>query len=459
MIGRSDSSARRWREALRGFSPLHYYYRHAGEEGALTEKPQELVAVVVDHTERLIALDATPPLSPPWPSRAEQLDWKPLFAFAGLDLGDFQEVPPRLVPGVGYDRRAAWEGPFPGDPGLRVRVEAASLGGRLASFRALHASAVEGVAVGGFQRRMALGHQIEALLLMLPFVPALWLALRHLRLGRVDRQGSQRLALAFLVSGFAAQLLRGAPFIAIDRGTLTAPALGEVLVIAGFAWLLYMAVEPYVRRRWPRTLVGWARLVGGRLGDPVVGRDALLGVLVGATACVLLAGIRLPAIAVVMPPLPPFMPNGDALASSAGLVAEILLHGLKAVAFGLTVLVALVVLRSLVRSEALAVAIALLLVLIPHAIYVMHQPLAFIAVHFLVFFPSTVLIRRAGLLAFVIFYFSYSVLVDLAGSADPTTWTGRHGLVAVGLLAALAAFGLYTSLGRRLSPPSLATVG
>jgi serine/threonine-protein kinase len=462
-IGRNDSSARRWDEALRGFSPLNYYYRHVGEKGALkdalVERPQALAAVVVDHAERLIALDAAPALSPPWPSPAGQVDWRPLFVFAGLDAEAFHEIPPRLAPGVDYDRRIAWEGPFPGDPGLRVHVEAASIGGRLASFRALHASAVEGVAGGGFERRMALGQQVEALLLLLPFVPAVWLALRHLRLGRVDRQGSLRLAVAFLASGLAAQLLRGAPLVRIERGALTAPALGEVLLIGGFAWLLYMAAEPYVRRRWPRALVGWARLVGGRFFDPVVGRDVLLGVLAGAASCVLLAVIRLPAIAVVMPPLPPFMPNGDALASRAGLLAEMLLHGMKAVAFGLTVLVALVVLRSLVRSERLAVAIALLAVLIPHVIYVVHQPLAFIAVHFLVFFPSTVLIRRAGLLAFVVFYFSYSVLVDLAGSADPTTWTGRHGLGAIVLLGLLAVFGLYASLGRRLSPLRPATLG
>ena len=175
-------------------------------------------------------------------------------------LAAFHEVPPRLVPGVDYDRRIAWEGPIPGDPGLLVHVEAASLAGRLTSFRALDASAVEGVAGGGFEKRMALGQQVEALLLLLPFLPAVWLALRYFRLGRVDRQGSLRLAVTFLALGLAAQLLRGTPLVRIEQGALRAPALGEVLVIGGFAWLLYMAAEPYVRRRWPRTLVGWARL-------------------------------------------------------------------------------------------------------------------------------------------------------------------------------------------------------
>jgi hypothetical protein len=459
-IGRSDSSARRWDAALRGFSPLNYYFRHVSGRGelkdALIERPQALVSVVVDHTERLIALDASPALSPPWLSRAGQADWRPLFGLAGLDADAFHEVAPRLVPEVDHDRRIAWEGPFPADPGLTVHVEAALLGGRLAFFRALHASAVESVAGGGFEKRMALGQQLEALLLLLPFLPAVWLAFRYFRLGRVDRQGSLRLAVAFLGLGLAAQLLRGAPLVRIERGALMAPALGEVVVTSGFAWLLYMAAEPYVRRRWPRTLVGWARLVGGRFVDPVVGRDALLGVLVGAGACLLLAVIRLPAISIVMPPLPPFMPIGDALNSRADLVAEILTDVMKAVAFGLTVLVALVVLRSLVRSETLAVTIALLLVLIPHVLYVAHQPVTFIVAHFLIFFPTTLLIRRAGLLAFIVFYFSFRLLVDLAGSADPTIWTGRHGLGAIMLLGLLAAFGLYASLGQRFRRPRFA---
>jgi serine/threonine-protein kinase len=306
---------------------------------------------------------------------------------------------------------------------------------------------------------MSLGQHVEALLLLLPLLPAVWLASRHLRSGRGDRQGSQRLALAFLALGLVAQLLRGVPLVQLEQGALKAPGLGEVLLVGGFAWVLYLAAEPYVRRRWPRTLVGWARLVGGRFRDPLVGRDLLLGVLLGGGTCVLLAVIRLPAIGFVMPPLPPFMPDGAALASIPALLAELLEHGMEAVAFSLAVLVALVVLRSLVRSERLAVVLALLAVLIPHSLYVMHQPLAFILVHFLVFFPSTVLIRRAGLLAFATFYFTYTVLVSLVGDANPARWTGRSGLVPMLLLLSLAAFGLFSSLEGRLERRRATTLG
>lgn len=35
-------------------------------------------------------------------------------------------------------------------------------------------------------------------------------------------------------------------------------------------WVTYMAIEPYVRRVWPRMLVGLVRLLSGRLRDPAV---------------------------------------------------------------------------------------------------------------------------------------------------------------------------------------------
>jgi hypothetical protein len=37
-----------------------------------------------------------------------------------------------------------------------------------------------------------------------------------------------------------------------------------------------MAIEPWVRRRWPKSILG--RLLAGSWRDPVVGRDVLLGV-------------------------------------------------------------------------------------------------------------------------------------------------------------------------------------
>ena len=48
-------------------------------------------------------------------------------------------------------------------------------------------------------------------------------------------------------------------------------------VLRGALWLLYLALEPYVRKFWPTDLVSWSRLLAGNVADPQVGRDVLLG--------------------------------------------------------------------------------------------------------------------------------------------------------------------------------------
>jgi serine/threonine-protein kinase len=60
--------------------------------------------------------------------------------------------------------------------------------------------------------------------------------------------------------------------------------LVEICTAAAFAlfsWAVYLAAEPFARRYWPQTLIGWTRVLGGRFRDGIVGRDLLIG---GATA-------------------------------------------------------------------------------------------------------------------------------------------------------------------------------
>ncbi len=57
--------------------------------------------------------------------------------------------------------------------------------------------------------------------------------------------------------------------------------LGLALALGGMTALIYLALEPYVRRFGPRNLISWTRLFMGRLGDPLVGRDVLMGAVAG----------------------------------------------------------------------------------------------------------------------------------------------------------------------------------
>ena len=58
--------------------------------------------------------------------------------------------------------------------------------------------------------------------------------------------------------------------------------LASALFGAAFVWLLYSALEPFVRRHWPQRIISWSRLLAADWRDPLVGRDVLIGALVGS---------------------------------------------------------------------------------------------------------------------------------------------------------------------------------
>ena len=51
---------------------------------------------------------------------------------------------------------------------------------------------------------------------------------------------------------------------------------------AALNWVVYVALEPWVRRKWPRTMISWSRLTSRGVRDPLVGRDLLYGTLLGS---------------------------------------------------------------------------------------------------------------------------------------------------------------------------------
>jgi hypothetical protein len=76
----------------------------------------------------------------------------------------------------------------------------------------------------------------------------------------------------------------------------------------------YLAIEPAIRRRWPWRITAWNRLLDGRLRDPMVGRDLLIGMAFGAAVLLVYRAERLAAEWAGVPPRPPIMGAGpDAL--------------------------------------------------------------------------------------------------------------------------------------------------
>jgi hypothetical protein len=135
------------------------------------------------------------------------------------------------------------------------------------------------------------------------------LAIRNLRRGRADVRGAGRLGLAILAVTMGAWLFGGHHRTFLEASQLYL-VLGGGGMLALLFGLSYLAMEPAVRRRWPWRLTAWNRLLEGRLGDPMVGRDLLIGLALGAVAMLISRAARMSAEWIGVPPPAPLTGTG-----------------------------------------------------------------------------------------------------------------------------------------------------
>ncbi|HSR69882.1 MAG TPA: serine/threonine-protein kinase [Acidobacteriota bacterium] len=252
-----------------------------------------MVLVLLDPKARLFWVDAVPPSQLDADSQAPPFDWSLAFNAAGLRWEDFHPTQPRLNPPVNVDQHLRWSGPSPFDAEMEISVEAASFQGQLVFFRvqgpwnesSRQASSSSGPS-SRFRDTLLL---IFSTLLNLGAIIGGALLVRHnLRLGRGDRQGALRIALCIFTGRLLASML-----IADHTADLNAEwgilgsAAALALLTAALSWFIYIGIEPFARRYWPHSLISWNRLLRGRLRDPLVGRDLLLGCLTASFAVAL----------------------------------------------------------------------------------------------------------------------------------------------------------------------------
>ena len=294
-IDEHDRSPARWRALASSQPPaLLFWHRQSPRRlmpigGANIVTPLNppptrsgMVSLTLDRTGRLVSLLAVPvPIdtsqrAPNASVPVSAVDWTALFAEAGLPIAQFSPVEPRLTPPIFADERAAWEGAYPDRPDVPIRIEAAAVQGRPVYFdiiapwtRPRNEDLIQGNTSG---ERVAL--YMRTAVSPVAIITALLLALRNLRLGRGDRRGALRLSMFLLAAGTASNVLETGDLSVLTRGP------GLVFFVPAFAWLLYIALEPHMRRVWPETIIGWSRLLAGSFRDPLVGRDVLVAVLV-----------------------------------------------------------------------------------------------------------------------------------------------------------------------------------
>ena len=377
-LKKRDQGANRW-QGLSGMKTplLRFWYRTSPDIMAPTaffgdaagsgmpvreEDPPRIVPgmtyLQMDTAGHLLYLDVEPPIgvgdrpaSPP--------DWPALFREAGLDLSAFTVTAPQWVSRSASDANAAWVGPGADDTGAELRVEAAAFRGRPVFFRLRGPwqPVPTGVTVSPTVQISGWEWLPLALIMAIP-AGALILAVRNLRLGRTDTRGATRLSIAVGGICLAASAL-GTDFKA------TVPELPIALVswavfVGLVSWTFYAAVEPYVRRSWPQMLISWSRLIEGRWRDPLVGRDLLAGSAIGALIGLSEKGIT--ALSHWRGRLPPL--EYGSYGTWPGLhleAARILGVPPRAIWIALAIIVMLVVLRLLLRSERAAAVMAFVL--------------------------------------------------------------------------------------------------
>jgi serine/threonine-protein kinase len=216
------------------------------------------------------------------------------------------------------------------------------------------------------------------------------------------------------------------------------------LFFAGVCWLLYVALEPLIRRRWPDSLIAWTRLLSGRLSDPLVGRVLLAGALLGVFEAVSLEVLQLARRAIeATPPIPPF-PWDDTLRGPRA-VAGHLFNPAIAMFFALAPALLFFLLRAVLRKEWLAAAAFVLIQAVPSFLV---GGLISGAFSLVIAAAEIFVFLRFGLLAWLfVNYFSH--MLELPLTTDSSAWYAGTSLFVLLVLAAIAVYGFRIALAGR----------
>ena len=240
-----------------------------------------MTLTILDTSGRLLWFLAVPPQKETAPSTtAAHVDWAPLFSAADLDLQAFTETTPSWTPLSYADERHAWAGTLPGTT-IPITIQAAGYRGRAVDFKVVG----PWTPAGREPTEASLGSDrgnSNPIYIYLLLGLASYAAYRQVRRGHADQRGAFRIA-TFSAGLFVAIWAVGLHVrdASVEQQRLFL-GIGGGMFVGAVLYVLYLGLEPFVRRAWPSMLVGLTRLLGGRLRDPIIGRDVLLGVACGA---------------------------------------------------------------------------------------------------------------------------------------------------------------------------------
>jgi hypothetical protein len=271
---------------------------------------------------------------------------------------------------------------------------------------------------------------------------AIWLARRNYLLEKSDPQGALRLGLLIFILQMLVWLFSGHFVPSLGTFGLFILAASGALVWATVLYVIYMAIEPYIRRHWPHAIISWSRLMAGRIRDPLVGRDLLFGVILGIVWCVI---ITLLSLALTRIGATPGFGSSDLLLGPRAVIGACLGQLALSVQGTLGFFFLMFVFRVIFRKPWLA---ALMFV----AFWTLVK--TYDSHHLWLVLPAIVAIY--GIAAFVVLRFGFialatgmltaDLLANIPIPTDLSAWYVGGPAVVVLLVVAIAVWGCYTAL-------------
>src|SRR5882672_8144944 len=460
---KKDKPRPRWDEILAARpSPMAFWYRQSPDylvardfhDFLLTsglvdgnDPPSTLsgmIRLVLDPRGRLVYFDAIPPQVSTAPAATSQADWKPLFAAADLDLSQFQPALPTWTSLAAADTRAAWTGKWPGTT-RELRIEAAAWQGKPVFFYLTGAwtkpdRMKQEAPTAGKKWGQILGVVLLAALMLFSSL----LARRNYRHGRGDRDCAVRLATIVFGLLILLWLFRGHLVPSMGTFGLLIFVIATSMFLAALTFVMYMAVEPYVRRYWPHSIISWSRLLSGRTRHPLVGSDILFGVLLGV---VWLAIFQAAHIFALRAGAAPQLFSSNYLSGTRPAMGMWLSQIPDAIIGTLQFFFILLGLKILLRRDWLA-GIAFVALFSVLKSLGTDYPMVDIPTVIVVYGIAALIVFRFGLVSLVCAIFTVDMLVNVPLSADLAAWYMSTSLFAFLSVVALAGWGFYTASGR-----------
>ena len=448
-----DSNARVWR------TNMYFLYRqsprplipHRADRRVIANDPpltiRGMADVLLDSSGRLVEMTVAPPLNEPAPA-GNRADWSKLFALAGI--GAVTPLKPEWRSPVDSDEKHAWLDQH-GD-----RIEGASYHGKPV-WLSIGLSAPSIPPPYSATKEIANG-MVVFFLILLP-VAAILIARRNLNRGRGDRKAAMRFAAFIFITTYLGLILRAhhVPDF-VQEWEIGTRATVDSAFWAFMSWIVYIAVEPLTRRRWPQMLIGWTRLFQGKVQDAIVGRDFLVGAAAG-TAVLLLweATSIIPRRAGINPPLhlrnlPFAAPFG-----SPAYVASYFSTDLNEATLRSFGLVTLLLLASAVIRNRRAMIVISGALLAASFLFEPVGPLALRAGYAVVVAAIALyVIFRFGILALSVCAYVILLGWSLPLTLDPDAWYFGRSLAGLSLIAALAIGGFALAVREKRWLPRLA---